>query len=519
MSSSRSVKGSLSQTPVTQIMAYIYRKSLSGTLIIRDTAGGEFKVVFIDGMPSYVEGKGLGHPVGEIIVETGLLSKEKLEECIKEAKEKKLLLGQYLLTLGCIEKRQLDTAVRIQIRRRIIDLFKIFEGEYEFYRDENISEMAGDSMLKTDLSAILPEAVRESWSDEMLAGAVDKLSGHMFKVVEIEECRKSFGWNVEEMNALILLGEKIWTIEKVRGIGGFSPRAMNVVLYVLLLTGKLDFEIAKIMEEEERRKNEERKKRIETMLVMMQKKMEQIENGNYFEILEVSMDAGSEEIKDAFVRILQQFHPDRVRSLGVAELEKGFEKISQKVKEAMDILVNPDSRQKYLEHLKGTGKDSKEEEQIVRQVLTDEISFQKALVMLNKKNYREVVKFLEPVIEKGTDNGEYIAVYAWAKVCLAAQGEPIGLYVQMLKDAVEKSPQSERAHFFLALASKRDGKLQDYREHIKATVEINPHNMEAQRHLNIIKLQEEKQKKSSIFSKLDGGTLGGKIKDLLKKKI
>ena len=61
---------------------------------------------------------------------------------------------------------------------------------------------------------------------------------------------------------------------------------------------------------------------------------------NYYEILGVSRDASTEDIKNAFRRLAKKYHPD---SSGSEEDKERF----QEIQEAYAVLSNPDKRKVY----------------------------------------------------------------------------------------------------------------------------------------------------------------------------
>ena len=509
-------RGTLAQTPIAQVMSYIFRRGLSGSLVVATGNGAEYRIVFLEGMPAYVEGKGLGHPVGDIFVDAGLMTQEEMDMHLGEARKQNVILGQYLLQNGIVEKRQLETAVRIQIRKRIKDIFGLAEGNFAFFPDENLTGFRDENMVRTSLPAILPECLRLTWSDEMLAGKLESLRGHSFAVSDADVCRKQFGWNKQELAALDVLGTKRWTLDQIEASAPEVVTPMRVVLYALLLTGNLTFEDA---DEEAQRLETQRRRKIGALAALMAEKLKQINGGSYFDLLEVPPEAGLDAIKDGYMRLLKAFHPDRVEPLREPRLKEGFEIISRSLKEAFDALSNADTRKKYLEKM-GVGKQEAaaetEDEKIVRETLTDELAYQKSIILINKKQFDEVVKLLEPVVQKDVQNGEYIAAYAWARLQILGRGEFSGEWIAMLKKAADLTPSSERAHFFLALALQREGNLQDYEKHIRLTVEINPHNMEAKRLVHILDSRRKRRSSSFGSRKITAGY--DKIKDLLKGK-
>jgi tetratricopeptide (TPR) repeat protein len=516
MSEEHASRGTLAQTPIAQVMAYIYRRGLSGSLVIATGNGAEYRIVFIDGMPAYVEGKGLGHPVGDIFVDAGLMTFDEMNLHLGEARKQNLILGQYLLQNGIVEKRQLETAVRIQIRKRIKDIFGVAEGNFSFFPDENLTGFKDENMVRTSLPAILPECLRLTWSDERLAEKLESLRGHTFAVSDADGCRKQFGWNKQELASLDVMGAKRWTLDQVEASAADVVTSLRVVLYALLLTGNLTFEDA---DEETQRLETQRRRKIGALAALMAEKLKQVNGGSYFDVLEVAPEAGLDAVKDSYMRLLKAFHPDRVAPLKEPRLKEGFEIISRSLKEAFDALSNADTRKKYVEKMGGGKQEAAaetEEEKIVRETLTDELAYQKSLVLLNKKQFDDVVKLLEPVVQKEVQNGEYLAAYAWAKLQILGRGEFSGEWIAMLRKAADLTPNSERAHFFLALALQREGALEEYEKHIRLTAEINPHNMEAKRLVHILDTRRRKRTTSFGSKKIEVGF--DKLKGFLTKK-
>lgn len=69
---------------------------------------------------------------------------------------------------------------------------------------------------------------------------------------------------------------------------------------------------------------------------------------NYFEILGLSKDANTQDIKTAYKRLAKIYHPDRLRHLDTDEQENSVEKFKE-IKAAYEVLVNPKQRQEYIE--------------------------------------------------------------------------------------------------------------------------------------------------------------------------
>lgn len=64
---------------------------------------------------------------------------------------------------------------------------------------------------------------------------------------------------------------------------------------------------------------------------------------NYFRILGVKANASEDEIKKAYKRLSNKYHPDKLRNLSDDEKEQAAEQL-QKVKEAYDVLSDAKKR-------------------------------------------------------------------------------------------------------------------------------------------------------------------------------
>lgn len=79
---------------------------------------------------------------------------------------------------------------------------------------------------------------------------------------------------------------------------------------------------------------------------------------NYFEILGLSKDAKTRDIKTAYRKLAGKYHPDKLMNLDSDEQKRSDEKFKE-IKEAYEALVNPKSRQEYIKSQFTTTNDAR----------------------------------------------------------------------------------------------------------------------------------------------------------------
>lgn len=112
-----------------------------------------------------------------------------------------------------------------------------------------------------------------------------------------------------------------------------------------------------------------------------------IESDDYYEILGVPRNATSKQIRDRFLRLARDRHPDRFGTEEKAQAEIDFQKITQ----AYNILHDPNRR---LQYDKETEVQTKSATEDVRSQAAL-VYLQRGLEALKKKHYQEAVNNLE----------------------------------------------------------------------------------------------------------------------------
>lgn len=134
-----------------------------------------------------------------------------------------------------------------------------------------------------------------------------------------------------------------------------------------------------------------------------------------FDILKlVNEDANEKEIKEAYRKLIKEYHPD-INS----DRKEWAEEMTKKLNEAYEILSNPQKREEYIQHLKDQRLKLKrliwEEQQ--EKFRREELRQQQLIIRQNVLAKREKEKRQQEMIETGFKVvGGTLAVFAFVEL-------------------------------------------------------------------------------------------------------
>jgi hypothetical protein len=149
------LSGSIKDFGLPDIFQLIGLQRKTGTLTLKRD-GEQVSVVFENGMvvASDTVGKRLEDKLGHVLVKTGRLTRERLDEALAVQKQTLQRLGKVLVDTGALSSTDLKQALAIQVQQTLFRLFRWKEGEYNFdstdsvdYDRDNANPMSADFIL------------------------------------------------------------------------------------------------------------------------------------------------------------------------------------------------------------------------------------------------------------------------------------------------------------------------------------------------------------------------------------
>lgn len=128
------LEGSLSEFSFAEILELAGKNKKTGVILIKKPDGAEAQVYLKDGYIYFAESNLKKKPIGEMLVESGKISRNQLQDALEEQKRmgKKVRLGMILLDKGYISPKDLVQVVQEQILDSIFQLFDWTEGTFVF---------------------------------------------------------------------------------------------------------------------------------------------------------------------------------------------------------------------------------------------------------------------------------------------------------------------------------------------------------------------------------------------------
>lgn len=230
---------------------------------------------------------------------------------------------------------------------------------------------------------------------------------------------------------------------------------------------------------------------------------------NHFELLQLPRDASAADIGTAYFAMVKKFHPDRLPP-AIAALAPCAQALFERITEANETLGNPTARADYVKAVEGGG-GTRAAERLMRNVLESAVEFQKAEVLLKRREYAQALSMLRSAIAKNPDEADYNALHGWI-LHLMNPGEsaPFDEMLRAFERALTAHPRNERAHYYKGVVLKRLNRNDEATKHFRSAVEINPRNLEAAREVRLAEMRKDSKPPQGGSGKLLSKLFGGK---------
>jgi curved DNA-binding protein CbpA len=227
----------------------------------------------------------------------------------------------------------------------------------------------------------------------------------------------------------------------------------------------------------------------------------------HYELLGVKQDATSQEISNAYFALVKRFHPDRLPPT-LAPIVRCAQMIFDRVTEANETLTSQSARDEYQRAV-AAGGGTRASERMMRDVLESTVDFQKAEVLVKRREYPQAMKMLQSAIHKAPDEPDYLALHAWLLHLMnPGDSAPFPEMIKALDKALSVNPRSERAFHYKGVILKRMKRDAEALSCFRQAAELNPRNLEAAREVRLATMRRDSKPppggSGKLLSKLFG---------------
>jgi len=341
-------KGDLRDYNLAVILIALKRAKATGTLTV--ISPGFTKNIYIkEGNAVFASSSLEDDRLGEMLMKAGKITIQQYEKSVQILKSTGRRQGAILVELGYITPKDLFWGVKYQVKEVICSLFRVEEGAYEFRE----GPLASDEVitLKISMENLIYEGMKrlDTWT------GIKKEIPHPEIVFEREGAYSGSGaaeltlidLNSEDRLIFTLIdGERtVGQLIDETGLNSFEVMKTLSILSSVGVIRKKESTISPAADRELRERVEEFYKGLKDM--------------GPDEILQVDRNAGDEEMKRNYYRLVREFHPDRVYHSGDSALREKISTLFDAITSAYRLLQDDTRRAEYFRSAeKGYRKES-----------------------------------------------------------------------------------------------------------------------------------------------------------------
>jgi tetratricopeptide (TPR) repeat protein len=473
------LQGTLDERPLPHLLQQLYRKQFTGCCVVTDQTRDESEIYLREGSLVHVR-----RP----------LDTDRLDNTPAEYKS--------------------------QVVRKLIQLFPIVDGTYAIYlTPHHYGEGDKLPVMRVDPRSVIYPGIRAAYDLPRVTRELSRLFGQRFKLMALSpELTATMG--VASEDATVAALRKGWmTLDDLDAIVGHPLEVRSVALalfYLDLLEREpacqpaADSAVPRLAQQPESsgmgralaqslpatagnvattpRHGQTRSP--EAIRASIQDMAQKIGHATYFELLGVSQSATSEEVNTAFVRAARQFHPDRLVSTELVDLQPTAEMILARINEAAMILGDSARRAEYVASLS--------EGAAVRTnlpaVLEAENTFLKGEVFLKKGEHAKAIESFAAASQANPSEPQYRAYLAWARFDdpRARKEVLVRETLKTLEEVVSEQPKFVRGFYWIGLLWKFLNETGKAEKAFRAVVTLDASFIEASRELRLIDMRKTK---------------------------
>jgi curved DNA-binding protein CbpA len=228
------LRGSLEDRPIPRLLHELFRKQVTGQLLIVDDCGDESRLYLRDGAPVHLERPNDIDRLDQVLIETGLVGQEVIRN-LSATLQPGRRLGEVLIERGMVSAKALSDVLKVQMRRKLMRLFFPRKGQFAIYVESHSFGTGGEfGEMRVDPRCLLYQGIRSAYDENRLEAELAPVKTLAFRLLPTLSSSvleaMGFGANDPTVKAL---GERMLGLADLPVPGAKRMDSLAVVLALL----------------------------------------------------------------------------------------------------------------------------------------------------------------------------------------------------------------------------------------------------------------------------------------------
>jgi len=323
---------------------------------LRITRGKTIKAIFFDnGAPVFAISNLSPDQLEHKLVKDGIATFDQINQA-KTMAGKANKIGTMLVQMGVMPESEMKKIIRSQVMEIILSLFEWNEGEYAF--DERI-RASHEVTLDISAADVILEGARHAASLHQISEAIAP-SESMIVRPKINGARLDTGRLMPIESYILSRIDNATAVSEVGAISGLPDEDAQRAVCALVAAGFL-----KLLDDKKEEAAEEVDEDLNRLREDIARKLHFFASADYYEILGVTRQSNTSEIKAAYYQLAKKYHPDRYRQPEYADIRAKLETLFARISQAYDTLREAGPRAAYDDQMRKPSKPAAKTEPII----------------------------------------------------------------------------------------------------------------------------------------------------------
>jgi hypothetical protein len=408
-------RGRIEDAPLPEILRRIFLEQRKGTLTLARDAEAR-RLFFEKGELRTATSSREGQRIGSFLKRRGRITEDDLSWALSEiARQSGSRLGKTLVREGLLPKSVIDAEMKRLVEEIVFSAFQWESGEYAF--EPSTQVLDPDIALSLSTAAIIVEGIRRLPEGPLFRERL----GDGRRVLRLSQDPMS------RYQYLPLTPQEAYVLSRIDGvldvdgllsIAGGTKSVASKVLYALLSCGLVEWKTGGVRERDSIgtpatlnvEVADEPPQPSPGHAELIRKTWRRIDWLSHYDLLGVTRDASSEDVRRAYFERSRLFHPDLGHRADLAGLDKELSAVFERLRIAHDTLVDGAARAAYDATLDDAPAVVFAEESSADPAARRHLAarnFDRAAELIEERDYHSAVELLREAVRFAPDRAEY----------------------------------------------------------------------------------------------------------------